>query len=112
MTPALDVRHLRLDMNGYRILDDVSLRIGLGERWAVVGPNGAGKSTLLRCFARIHTDWKGRIALHGIDIQGYGNRELARIIAFVPQAGAACLRSRCVRPSSCPAILTCLISGS
>jgi ABC-type cobalamin/Fe3+-siderophores transport system ATPase subunit len=32
-------------------LDDVAIRVGLGETLAIVGPRCAGKSTLLRCAA-------------------------------------------------------------
>lgn len=37
-----------------RLLDDLSLNVGEGERWVVMGPNGAGKTTLLLvCAARL-----------------------------------------------------------
>ena len=37
-----------------RLLDDLSLTVGEGERWVVMGPNGAGKTTLLLlCAARL-----------------------------------------------------------
>jgi cobalt/nickel transport system ATP-binding protein len=42
---------------GYRarpVLGDVALRIGAGERVAVVGGNGAGKTTLLRALMGLH----------------------------------------------------------
>ena len=83
----IDIRHLRLELDGSLILDDVSLTVGRGQRWAVVGPNGAGKSTLLKCLVRIHRSYKGRITIDGLDARGYSNRELARMVAYVPQAG-------------------------
>ena len=30
------------------LFDDLSLKIGRGERWGIIGPNGAGKTTLVR----------------------------------------------------------------
>lgn len=87
MTDMIDVRHLRLELDGSRILDDVSFVIEKGQRWALVGPNGAGKSSLLKCLSRIHRDWQGRITIDGVDARGYTNRELARLVAYVPQAG-------------------------
>jgi len=84
---ALEIRHLRLELDGAMILNDVSLRIERGMRLTIVGPNGAGKSSLLKCLVGIHKNWQGRVAVNGVDIQGYSNRERARLIAFVPQPG-------------------------
>ena len=87
MSDMIDIRHLRLDLGGQAILDDVSMVVGKGQRWSLVGPNGAGKSTLLKCLVRIHKSYKGRISVDGLDAKGYSNRELARLVAYVPQAG-------------------------
>jgi ABC-type multidrug transport system ATPase subunit len=38
-----------------RVLDDISLDIGLGERVALIGSNGAGKTTLIRCLLGEYT---------------------------------------------------------
>lgn len=48
--------------NGVKALDDVTFRVGHGEKMAVVGPNGAGKSTLLLALAGLLS---GRNGLEG-----------------------------------------------
>jgi ATP-binding cassette subfamily B protein/subfamily B ATP-binding cassette protein MsbA len=74
---------------GYRedhpILDDVSLRIGAGERVALVGPSGAGKSTLLSLLLRLYEPQSGRILIDGIDIRRYRRDSLRRQIGIVLQ---------------------------
>lgn len=49
---VLEVRDLRLDRGGERVLDGVSFGLASGSLTALVGPNGAGKSTLLRLISR------------------------------------------------------------
>jgi NitT/TauT family transport system ATP-binding protein len=50
--------------NGVAALEQVSLRIGRGERIAIVGPSGCGKSTLLRIFAGLITPGAGGVLLN------------------------------------------------
>jgi len=46
-------------------LQDVSLRLGDGDRLGIIGANGAGKSTLLRLLAGIYTPTAGRRIVRG-----------------------------------------------
>jgi Fe-S cluster assembly ATP-binding protein len=46
----LEIKDLRVGMNGTEILKGVSLTIGKGEIHSIMGPNGSGKSTLSRAL--------------------------------------------------------------
>ena len=66
-------------------LDGVSLRVGAGERVAIVGPSGAGKSTLFALLMRFYDPASGRILVDGVDIRRVDPEALRTRIGLVPQ---------------------------
>ncbi len=64
----ISIEHLTYEYPGVRALDDVSLRIGVGDITALVGPNGAGKTTLLRSLAGLDTPVAGAIRVNNVDV--------------------------------------------
>lgn len=66
-----------------KVLDDVSLEIGLGERVALIGSNGAGKTTLIRCLLGEYVH-DGRVTIDGKAPRSHRTSVLA-LIGFVPQ---------------------------
>mgnify|MGYP001094651229 FL=1 len=66
-----------------RVLDGISLDIGLGERVALIGSNGAGKTTLIRCLLGEYTH-DGEITINGLDPRSNRTAVLGTI-GFVPQ---------------------------
>jgi iron complex transport system ATP-binding protein len=82
----LTVRNLTLAYSGRTVVDGVSLEIDAGEMVAIVGPNGSGKSTLLRGMSRLQRPASGQVLLGGTDIRTMGAREVARLLAILPQS--------------------------
>jgi iron complex transport system ATP-binding protein len=83
---GLEVQNLSFSYGERSILRDLNFSLKAGELLGILGANGSGKSTLFRCilgFEKIHA---GRILLNGEDIYTKSRRELASLIAYVPQA--------------------------
>lgn len=81
---------------GYRagaraILAGVDLAVAAGEVVSLIGPNGAGKSTLIKCVNGILTPAAGAIRIAEKPLAAYGRRDLARAVAYVPQAAGTAL---------------------
>jgi iron complex transport system ATP-binding protein len=51
----------------------------------LVGPNGAGKTTLFRVASRVLRPSSGSVSLLGRPLDAFSRRELARVLAVVPQ---------------------------
>jgi ATP-binding cassette subfamily B protein len=64
---------------------NVSMRIGAGERIALVGENGAGKTTLTKLLGRLYDPTEGRILLEGVDLRRYDLQSLRRAIGVIFQ---------------------------
>ncbi len=86
---SLSVTDLSFSYGTRRILEDISFEVAAGAFCALLGPNGSGKSTMVKALAGVHRAKQGRISVEGRDIASLGRRELARIVAYVPQAGDA-----------------------
>jgi iron complex transport system ATP-binding protein len=89
VSPALHCSHIALDLDGTRVLDDVSWTVGAGERWVVLGPNGAGKTTLLRIAALYQHPTSGTVDVLGQRLGRCDVRALRERIAFSSPALAA-----------------------
>jgi iron complex transport system ATP-binding protein len=86
---AVSTEGLTVAANGRRLLDEVTLGVGVGELIGIVGPNGAGKTTLLRAIAGDLAVASGSACLMGVDVESATLRRLARIRAYVaPQSSS------------------------
>ena len=77
------LQNVRKTFRSARVLDGISLEVGLGERIALIGSNGAGKTTLIRCLLGEYVH-DGEISVDGVNPR----RERATVLAnvgFVPQ---------------------------
>ncbi|WP_054951262.1 ABC transporter ATP-binding protein [Numidum massiliense] len=67
------------------VLHDVSFTVEKGEVFGIVGPNGSGKTTLLKVVGGLLPVQCGAIYLHGRPLTSYKSKELARLMAALPQ---------------------------
>ena len=70
---------------GKDVLDDVTLDIGKGKKFALVGPSGGGKTTICHLIPNFYKVESGRILLDGQDIRSITMESLRRNIGIVQQ---------------------------
>lgn len=65
---------------------DVDLEVAPGEVLCLLGPNGSGKTTLFKTLLGLLVRQGGNIVLDGKDIGTLSRTQIARRVAYVPQA--------------------------
>jgi ABC-2 type transport system ATP-binding protein len=70
--------------NGFKALDDVSLRVEYGEFFGLLGPNGAGKTSLISILAGLSYASQGHARVCGHDVVA-DFRAARRALGVVPQ---------------------------
>ncbi len=66
--PLLELRGLRVDRGGVRVLDVPGFAIAEGELVALLGPNGSGKTTLLLSMMGLLPRTAGRLLWRGAEV--------------------------------------------
>lgn len=82
----LTVRNLSKNIEGKKVLDDITFTIGKGSIVGLVGRNGVGKTTLLRSLVGILDPEQGEVLYEEENIAL--NPEVKRSIAYVPDSMA------------------------
>jgi iron complex transport system ATP-binding protein len=81
---VIETRDLWVRFGPVAAVRGLSLTAESGGWTALIGPNGAGKTSALRALAGL-VPFDGEIRIEEQDVRRLGRRDLARLVAFVPQ---------------------------
>ena len=71
----ISLSNIKLNIDGDKILENVSLSINKGEIAVILGPSGAGKSSILKIILGLWKPDSGRVTIDGIETTGLSEKE-------------------------------------
>ena len=81
----LKLKELSAGYTGHKVISKMNLEFPHSSMTAILGPNGSGKTTLVSSLAGSLKPFSGSVEINGKDILEYRPRELAQIMAVLPQ---------------------------
>src|SRR4030081_1552501 len=82
----LNLSNLKVDIEGSRILNGISLSVAAGELVCLVGRNGAGKTTTFRAVMGMIRPVSGTVRFDGNDVAGLATHRIARLgVGYSPE---------------------------
>lgn len=74
----IELKNISVDFDGFKAVDDVSLKIEKKDSFGIVGFSGAGKSTLVRCINLLQKPTEGEVIIKGENFLNLSNKELRK----------------------------------
>lgn len=74
MPPQLELQNICVDIDGTRIIDDVSFSLSAGDIGCLLGPSGCGKTTLLRTIGGFQRPSAGRLVIANKEVASSQNQ--------------------------------------
>ncbi len=84
-TPLLHATNVSFAYGDKPVLREVRVALAPGEVVALIGPNGSCKSTLIKTLLG-HLPATGDVTWDGKSIRAWRRRDLARLVAYLPQS--------------------------
>ncbi len=82
MTTIFDVKNMSYEVNGKKILKDISFTVEKGEFLTIKGPSGSGKSTLLECLASLISPSSGEIYYKGKPLSAFDVTDYRKEVSY------------------------------
>ncbi|RBQ28627.1 ABC transporter ATP-binding protein [Aliarcobacter vitoriensis] len=80
----IDAKNISFSYQKKEVLNDINFELHQGDILSLIGKNGCGKTTLLKILLGIYKS-SGDIKILSKNINDYKNKELAKLISYVPQ---------------------------
>ena len=74
----IELKNISVDFDGFKAVDDVSLKIEKADAFGIVGFSGAGKSTLVRCINLLQKPSEGEVLIKGENLLNLSEKELRK----------------------------------
>jgi iron complex transport system ATP-binding protein len=81
----LTIKNLSFAYDGSNVLDNINFDVASGCFLSILGPNGSGKSTLINLISKVLKNYKGEIIVKDRSIKNLNSKEIAKLVAVVPQ---------------------------
>jgi ABC-type cobalamin/Fe3+-siderophores transport system ATPase subunit len=78
-------KNITAGYNKVEIIKNINITFEEGSITSIIGKNGCGKTTLLKTASNLLKPFKGEITIRGKDISYIPQKELAKMVSFLPQ---------------------------